>query len=157
MEQLLEAIREFDGLLELAPGEGSTFPEIAWGDHFFYYAPDGQVPQREQPYATIVTKNYPGDTSCELDHPDRWRLNIHVGKDAFVELMGEDPRAEASLRDYTAVDVVLPHPAHRAQGWVSITNPGTNTHLLALRLLRTAHEDAKRRAHRRRPGTVSSE
>lgn len=40
MEQILEAVRGFDGVLELAPTAGSEYPEIAWGDHFFYYAPD---------------------------------------------------------------------------------------------------------------------
>lgn len=149
MDRLLETIRAFDGVLELAPGEGSAFPEIAWGDHFFYYAPDGQVPQHEQPYATIVTKNYPDDALCDLDRPDRWRLNIHVGTDAFVELTGENRRAEAAPWDYTATDVVLPHPVYRAQGWVSIINPGASTHMLAARLLRQAHEDARRRAERR--------
>ncbi|MBT8158974.1 MULTISPECIES: DUF6194 family protein [Arthrobacter] len=150
MEQLLETVRALDGVLDLAPDKGSASPEIAWGDHFFYYAPDGQVPQRQQPYATIVTKNYPGDTLCDLDHPDRWRLNVHVGTDAFVELTGEIPRAEPTSRDYTAVDVVLPHPVYRAQGWVSIINPGVNTYALATRLLHQAHEDARRRAERRR-------
>ncbi|MFI0368828.1 DUF6194 family protein [Actinomadura sp. 1N219] len=149
MEQLLETVRAFDGVLELAPAEGSAFPEIAWGDHFFYYAPGGQLPQREQPYATIVTKNYPGDTLCDLDHPERWRLNIHVGTDAFVTLTGEEPRDHVLTRDYTATDAVLPHPVYRTQGWVSITNPGVGTLLLATRLLRQAHEDAKRRAERR--------
>lgn len=48
MEQILETVRGFDGILELAPVEGSGFPEVAWGDHFFYYAPDGQVPLRTQ-------------------------------------------------------------------------------------------------------------
>ncbi|WP_369201956.1 DUF6194 family protein [Streptomyces sp. PU-14G] len=155
MNQLLETIRSFDGVLELAPGEGSAFPEIAWGDHFFYYAPDGQVPQREQPYATLVTKNYPGDTMCDLDRPDRRRLNIRVGREAFVELTGEDPRAEFSPRDYTATDVVLPHPVYRAQGWVSITNPDSATGPLAARLLREAHENARRRAERRRGDTAA--
>ena len=152
MDRLLEIVRAFDGVLELAPGEASAFPEIAWGDHFFYYAPDGQVPHREQPYATIVTKNYPGDALCDLDHPDRWRLNIHVGTDAFVELTGENPRAEATSWDYAATDVVLPHPVYRAQGWVSIINPGASTHALAVRLLRQAHENAQRRAERRSAG-----
>ncbi len=149
MDRLLDTIRSFDGVLELAPGEDSAFPEIAWGDHFFYYAPDGQVPHREQPYATIVTKNYPDDAMCDLDHPDRWRLNIHVGADAFVELTGENPRAQATPRDYTTTDVVLPHPVYRAQAWVSVINPGARTHPLAVRLLRQAHEDARRRAERR--------
>lgn len=145
MDQLLQTIRAFDGVLELAPGEGDGFPEIARGDHFFYYAPDGRVPQRVQPFATIVTKNYPGDALCDLDHPDRWRLNIHVGKEAYNSLTGENPRAGTRPWDYTATDVVLPHPVYRAQGWVSIINPDTNTQELAARLLRQAHEDARRR------------
>lgn len=149
MDRLLDTIRAFDGVLELAPAAGSAFPEIAWGDHFFYYTPDGQVPQREQPYATIVTKNYPDDDECDLDPPGRWRLNIHVGAAAFVELTGEDPRAAATPRDRTATDVVFPHPLYRTQGWVSIVNPGPRTNDLAVRLLRQAHEAARRRSHRR--------
>lgn len=156
MDELLQTIRALDGVLELAPDQGSAFPEIAWGDHFFYYAPDGQVPTREQPYATIVTKNYPDDTQSDLDKPGRWRLNIHVGSEAFLELTGEDPRSEGRTRDFAATDVVLPHPVYRGQGWVSIVNPGRGTHGLASRLLRRAHEDAQRRAARRgtrtRPG-----
>lgn len=151
MDRLLDTIRAFDGVLELAPAAGSEFPEIAWGDHFFYYAPDGQVPQREQPYATIVTKNYPDDDECDLDRPDRWRLNIHVGTAAFAELTGENPRAAATPRDRIATDVVFPHPVYRTQGWVSIVNPGAGTNELAVGLLREAHERARRRAEGRRP------
>lgn len=150
MDQLLETIRTFDGILELAPTEGSPSPEIAWGDHFFYYAPDGEVPQREQPYATVVTKNYPDDTSCDLDRPGRRRLNIHVGRSTFTELVGEDTRANPAAEvDFTAVDAVLPHPVYRAQGWISIINPDAHTHALAVSLLGEAHEAAHRRAARR--------
>lgn len=150
MERILETVRTFEGVLELAPAAGSEFPEIAWGDHFFYYAPDGSVPERQQPYATIVTKDYPDDTLCNLDTPDRWRLNIHVGRSEFVKLTGEDPRAEPGSWDYAATDIVLPHPVYRAQGWVSIVNPGERTHTQATRLLRSAHEDARRRTLTRR-------
>jgi hypothetical protein len=151
MNQLLETIRAFDGVLELAPVEGSQFPELAWGDHFFYYAPDGQVPQREQPYATIVTKNYPDDAACDLDRPGRWRLNIQVGKSALTELIGETPRSTSAADvDFTAVDTVLPHPVYRAQGWISIINPDVRTHALAVRLLGKAHDAARQRAERRR-------
>jgi Family of unknown function (DUF6194) len=150
MDQLLETIRRFDGFFELAPTPGSPFPEIAWGDHFFYFAPNGQVPQREQPYGTIVTKNYPDDTSCDLDQPDRWRLNIHVGRSIFIELLGEDSQLDSTAAvDFTAIDTVLPHPAYRAQGWISITNPGTQTYSLAIGLLGRAHDAARQRAARR--------
>lgn len=148
MDRLLETIRTFDGILELAPAAGSAFAEIAWGDHFFYFAPDGEVPQREQPYATIVTKNYPDDDRCELDAPDRWRLNVHVGAAAFTELTGEDPKADAP-RDWTATGVVMPHPVYRAQGWIAIVNPSADPDGEAVRLVRKAHEDARHRAGRR--------
>lgn len=152
MDEILQTVRTFDGVLELAPAAGSDFPEIAWGDHFFYFAPDGQTPAREQPYATVVTKDYPGDTLCGLDHPDRWRLNVHVGTEAFVRLTGEHPRAGTTAWDYTAADVVLPHPVYRAQGWVCIVTPGVSTRELAIQLLRQAHDDARHRSARRRRG-----
>ncbi|MEB3367619.1 DUF6194 family protein [Saccharopolyspora mangrovi] len=148
MEHLLTTVRTFDGVLELAPTAGGEFPEIAWGDHFFYYAPDGRVPEREQPYATFVTKNYPGDDRCDLDVPGRWRLNVHVGRDVFTELTGEDPRSGPAAGDLTATDVVFGHPLYRALGWVSIINPA-RTHALAIDLLRGAHETARQRANRR--------
>lgn len=149
MDELLETIRSFDGVLELAPDASSGFPEIAWGDHFFYYAPDGQVPKGEQPYATIVTKNYPDDAFSGLDEPDRWRLNIRVGTEGFVALVGEQPRAAMSTWDYAATDVVVPHPVYRAQGWVSIVNPSVRTEEPAARFLYQAHEAARQRAVRR--------
>ncbi|WP_228540056.1 DUF6194 family protein [Nocardia sp. XZ_19_385] len=155
MDQILTAIRGADGVLELAPAPGGPFPEIAWGDHFFYYAPDGELPEREQPYATLVTKNYPDDRSCDLDPPGRWRLNIHVGRRLFTELLGTDPREDpAALIDFSAVDVVLPHPVYRRQGWISIVNPDVRTTALAVDLLREAHDMARRRATRRKGRSV---
>lgn len=155
MDQLLQTIRRFDGVFELAPTANSPFPEIAWGDHFCYFAPNAQVPQREQPYATIITKNYPDDTLCDLDRPGRWRLNIHVERSTFIEVVGADPRVTPTAVDFTAVDTVLPHPVYRTQGWISIINPGTRTLALAVSLLGGAHDAARRRANRRpsaRPG-----
>ena len=71
LDQLLAEIRSYVGVLELAPRPGSEHLEISWSDHFFYYAPDGLVPRNRQPYATIVTKNYPDDVQSRLDDPDR--------------------------------------------------------------------------------------
>jgi len=143
IDRLLATIRDLEGALDLAPDATGPFPEIAWGDHFLYYAPDGEVPARAQPYATIVTKNYPDDTSSDLDRPDRWRLNIHVGARALADL------TRAGGGDPAEIDVVLPHPVYRAQGWISIVNPGARTYELATELLRSAHEAARRRAERR--------
>ncbi len=147
MERLLTAIRAFDGVLELAPGPGSEAPSVAWGDHFFYYSPDGTVPQNRQPYATIVTKDYPGDAESRLDAADRWRLNIHVGSALFTELIGEAPRSFGA-RDFSEADVVLPHPVYGSLGWIAVVNPHRTT-TTCLRLLHAAHNADRRRMERR--------
>ena len=152
MDDLLRVVRSFDGVLDVAPVEGSEFPELAWGDHFFYYAPNGQAPARQQPYATIVTKNYPDDSRSELDAPDRWRLNIHVGADRFLQLTGQSTRSAEGAWDDAAADAILPHPVYSRQGWVSIVNPGPRTVAIAASLLREAHEVARLRAVRSAPG-----
>lgn len=150
LEQILSEVRTYDGLLELAPVPGSEHPEIAWGDYFFYYAPDGKVPRNRQPYATIVTKNYPDDADSRLDAADRWRLNIHVGSQIFTELVGCTPEGiTESGTDYSAEDVFNPHPLYGAYGWVCVVNPGTATLDRALEALRGAHLADRRRVERR--------
>lgn len=147
MLQILDTARALDGVLELAPAEGGPYPEIAWGDHFFYYAPDGEVPQNTQPFTTIVTKDYPDDAASRLGE-GRWRVNIHVGRDAFQELTGFSPKDAAAV-DYAATDVILPHPVYGALGWVCVVNPGDKTAATVLDLVRRAYDDARRRAERR--------
>jgi hypothetical protein len=149
MEQILSAVRDLEGALVLAPQAGSEVPELAWGDAFFYYAPDGQVPEHIQPYGTIVTKDYPDDTASRLDGAGRWRVNVHVDRQAFVRLTGEEPRSLGRTRDFAAVDVINPHPVYGALGWVSIVNPGEHTMGTAIELLRFAHTAARARYERR--------
>ncbi|GAA1106173.1 DUF6194 family protein [Nesterenkonia jeotgali] len=153
MEQILSEVRSYDGVLELAPAQGSEHPEISWGDHFFYYAPDGEVPHNRQPYATIVTKNYPDDEASHLDSADRWRLNIHVGPTIFTELLGYGPEQmdEADV-DYSVVDTFTPHPIHGAFGWVCVVKPGIKTEDQARAALRPAHLADRRRVERRSSG-----
>lgn len=140
LDELLETVHGFDGVLDLAPAEGSETPEIAWGDHFFYYAPDGRVPPG-QPYATVVTKDYPGEPASGLGG-GRWRVNIHVGR---AQVPASD---RVNQEDITRADVVLPHPVYARQGWIAVINPGPATTATVLELLRAAHsEAAARRAH----------
>ncbi len=148
MEQIIAIVRGLDGALVVLPAPGGDFPELAWGDAFFYYAPDGRVPRNVQPYGTIVTKNYPGDEASDLDPPGRWRVNVQVGRAVFRQLTGEEP-GDGRPRDHTAADSVLPHPLYGALGWVSVVNPGGKTTDTVVRLLRGAHDAARTRFERR--------
>lgn len=149
MEQIIAAVRDLDGAFVLMPEPGGDAPEVAWGDAFFYYAPDGRIPQNVQPYGTIVTKDYPDDTASDLEPAGRWRVNIHVDRATFRELTGEEPRHLTRPRDFAADDVVLPHPVYGALGWIAVVNPGEETTDTVLRLLRAAHDAARRRFDRR--------
>ncbi len=142
MQQIVEIVRRFDGALVVTPDAGGTWPALSWGDSFFYYAPDGIMPERTQPYGTIVTKSYPEDRASHLDEPDRFRVNIHVGRDRAAMLIAKG----ATLAD---VDVFFPHPLYGAAGWVSVVNPGSRTEGTVVTLLREAHQAAHDRADRR--------
>jgi hypothetical protein len=148
MEQIVQAVYELEGSLILAPEPGGDAPEIAWGDAFFYYAPDGTVPQHEQPFATIVTKDYPDDTTSDLNGDGRWRVNIHVGSESFTELLGQPPR-DALPADFGITDAVIPHPVYGALGWIAVVNPGAASSVTVLRLLSRAYLDARDRHDRR--------
>ncbi|HLS14764.1 MAG TPA: DUF6194 family protein [Beutenbergiaceae bacterium] len=148
MHQVLDTIRTFHGVLVLSPAAGSEFPQPAWGDHFFYYSPDGTIPQNIQPYGTIITKNYPEDAGSRLDTGGRWRLNIQLTRAAYAELLGADGQ-DRSAWHFARTDVFLPHPLYAAQSWVAVVNPGDRTLPTALQLLEEAHQSAKRRTERR--------
>lgn len=136
IEQISTYVESMDHVLNLRPGPGDGTPEVAWGDLFFYYAPDGVVPSG-QPFATIVTKDYPGEPSSDLGD-GVFRVNFDAGR-----------RGQAECEDPTKRDQVLPHPVYGRQGWVCIVQPGPDTADEMRTLLRDAHSAAKRRWSKR--------
>jgi hypothetical protein len=152
-DDIIAFVTGLPGVVAVTADEASGAPEVAWGDSFFYYDPDGDPAGRRMPFATIVTKDYDGfDTASSLDRPGVFRLNIAVGRTRFEELIGYPPAAHADRSahlDYTVIDKPIPHPAYATQAWVAILNPGETTAVLACSLLTDAHTRAVGR-HRRR-------
>ena len=97
MDEVIEHVESLGGVLTLRPQPGDGFPEIAWGDAFLYYAPDGVVP-RTQPFATVVTKDHPGDEASRLDRPGVFRVNVAAGRGEFRRWTGADPPGGGTLR-----------------------------------------------------------
>ncbi|MBE1534012.1 DUF6194 family protein [Actinomadura algeriensis] len=153
IDEIIEFLEDLEGVLALKPGPGDGTPEIAWGDAFFYYAPDGVVPTTTQPFATIVTKDYPDDAASRLDRPGAFRVNIAAGKDAFTEWTGRTPRDPAAAgpadADPAARDAVIAHPVYGGLGWLAVVNPGPRTGEAVRTLLGTAHGLARERYRRR--------
>ncbi|WP_348538309.1 DUF6194 family protein [Nocardia farcinica] len=150
IEAITAHIESLGGVLTLRPGPGDGSPELAWGDLFFYYAPDGDLPPG-QPFATVVTKNYPDDTASRLDRPGAFRVNADIGRDGVAAHIGRDPKDDsAPAEDPAADDTVIAHPLYGRAGWVSVVNPGPRTAGVCLDLLALAHDRARARAQRRR-------
>jgi hypothetical protein len=150
IEEITAFLEGLEGVLTLRPQPGDGSPELSWGDTFFYYAPDGVVPTATQPFATIVTKDYPEDRASRLDRPGVFRLNVAAGREAFVSWTGREPREAADPdADPSAADTVVAHPVYGGLGWLAVVNPGPRTGEAVRELLRTAHGLARSRRERR--------
>ncbi|GIH71300.1 DUF6194 family protein [Sphaerimonospora thailandensis] len=153
IDEIIGFVDGLDGVLSLRPAPGDGSPEISWGDTFFYYAPDGVIPATTQPFATVVTKDYPGDETSRLDRPGTFRVNISAGKEAFIRWTGHAPREPATAEvDPGAADTVIAHPVYGTLGWLAVVNPGSRTEAATRELLRTAYGLACSRHERRAQG-----
>lgn len=149
-EQLVHLLADLPGVVVVTASQANQAPEVAWGDSFFFFDPDDSIsPDRRFPFATIVTKDYPGfDFASNLDRPSVFRLNLSVGRAYFEQLFGFPP-AEISTHqhafDFTVLDEFIPHPVYAKQGWISILVPGDNTKDQLLTLITHAHQRARDR------------
>ncbi|MFE5538216.1 DUF6194 family protein [Streptomyces sp. NPDC056485] len=150
IDDIIDFVGGLDGVLTLRPGPGDGSPEISWGDTFFHHAPDGTVPGAGQPFATIVTKDYPGEASWRLDRADAFRVNVAAGRKEFVRWTGRAPQDPAGEGDPGAADVVMAHPVYASAGWLAVVNPGRRTDGALRELLLHAHLLACARHERRR-------
>jgi hypothetical protein len=123
----------------LATHPGTRIVE-AHGDVFALYDPAGDLPpERQHPWATVVTSDNPFDATSLLDRPDVFRLNLGLPKARFRELV--DPDAD---HDPTALDVLFPHPVYGGQYWLCVINPRQSWPVVQ-ELLTEAHAFAVRK------------
>jgi hypothetical protein len=149
IDEIIALVSSWEDTVVLAPGPGSRAPEIAWGDVFFFYSPDASVPDKTQPFATIVTKNYPDDTASQLDRAGVFRLSVASRRTEDRPRGGvtsiDGPIDE---HDPSTLDRLHPHPVYGSAGWVAVLNPGPRTAETSRTLLRQAYEAARSRYQR---------
>jgi hypothetical protein len=122
-----------------------------FGDTFFMYDPDGDLPaERQLMFATIVTgDSY--DSVSDLDRPGAYRLNLGLTRATYVAWFGTPPTQRDAnglldtAFDYAAEDTVMPHPVYASQYWVCVVNPGEATQETVRTLLAEAHGFAARK------------
>jgi hypothetical protein len=144
VEEMDLLIRGYDGIRLLE----------AHGDLFYLYDPAADLPpERQQPFATIVTGDHYENVS-RLGEPGAWRLNIGLTKATYTSLFGPVPTERDadwvldSGHDYAERDKLMPHPFYASQHWVAIVSPSDSGPLLPL--LAEAYDFAVRKHDRHR-------
>ena len=135
----------FEGVDVTIGSEAAGSPELAWGDTFFIYDPNHDLPPNLQfPFATIVIKDYGDfDNASDLNRPGVFRLNIGVSRQTFDSLF-----SHGAEHDFTTLDTLMPHPVYGRNHWVCVLNPSAETFASLQPLLAEAYGIAARRRRR---------
>lgn len=129
--QIIEAIQALADRVESMEHEGITF--------FFYGS------ERMFPFATLVPRDDEYDSFSNLNREGVYRLNFEMAKAAFRERF---PASETAP-DFTALDVLMPHPVYGANSWASILNPSAATFEGLRSLLKTSYDISEMRHERK--------
>ncbi len=128
-----------------------TFPEVetttSFGYTMFFYRSD-----RILPFATLISSDYDHDRISDLDRPGVFRLNIGIGKQTFQSLFG-DAKVDVNSYDFTALDVIMPHPHYAQQYFICVLSPSEVTFERIRAFLAEAYDVAVRRYARRKEST----
>lgn len=123
-----------------------TFPGVEttenFGYTFFFYGSDHMLP-----FATLISSDYDYDRVSNLDRPGVFRLNIGVSKQTFQALFGT-AKVDVSRYDFTALDVIMPHPDYAKQYFICVLSPGDVTFERIRALLAEAYDIAVQRFNR---------
>jgi len=124
-----------------------TFPNVETGENlgytFFYYGADHMLP-----FATLAHTGNEYERISNLDRPGVFRLNLGVSRETFQSLFGTG-KVDVSGYDFTALDVLLPHPDYAAQSFICVLNPSDATFEKLKPMLAEAYEIPRKRNARR--------
>ncbi|HEX9018626.1 MAG TPA: DUF6194 family protein [Anaerolineaceae bacterium] len=129
-----------DYLTKSFPGVETT---TAFGYTFFFYQSE-----RMLPFATLIASDTEYDRISNLDRSGVYRLNIGISRRSFQALFGT-AQVDVSRYDYTALDVIMPHPEYAKQHFICVLSPGEANFERIRPLLAEAYEIAARRSTRR--------
>lgn len=128
-----------------------TFDDVvalpSWGEDAFFFNP-GRVRPRGVYFATLKEKDGANDRASALDRHGVYRLNIGLTKEDYRALFGDPPARPGkggivrTGHDFTAIDVLTPHPVYGWMTWVSILNPSAESFERLKPLLANAYRNA---------------
>jgi len=126
------------------------------GAHYFYYDPRRDIPHDKRlPFATLIRSDE-YDHASDLEKRGAYRVNLGVERESYHALFGPEPAwgkdwgIVATGHDFTAKDVLLPHPIYAPLAWICVVDPSEATWARVRPLVVEAHALARARLEKRR-------
>lgn len=107
--------------------EGLT-PKDSWGETSLFYNPGLALPNGVY-FCTVKDHDGANDSASHLDRPGVFRLALGLSVERYVVLFGPRPPRPSkgetveTGHNFTALDVLVPHPVYAWMGWAQILNP----------------------------------
>jgi hypothetical protein len=114
------------------------------GYTFFFYRDDHM-----HAFATIASTGNEYEKISNLDRPGVYRLNIGVSRDTFQAMFGKG-KIDVSTYDFTALDIIMPHPDYSSQHFICVLSPSETTFEQIRPLLAEAYDVAMKRYNKRK-------
>ena len=114
------------------------------GYMFFFYRDDHM-----HAFATIASTGNEYEKISNLDRPGVYRLNIGVSRDTFQAMFGKG-KIDVSAYDFTALDIIMPHPDYSSQHFICVLSPSEATFEQIRPLLAEAYDITKNRYNKRK-------
>jgi hypothetical protein len=114
------------------------------GYTFFFYRDDHM-----HAFATIASTGNEYEKVSNLDRPGVYRLNIGVSREIFKSLFGTK-KINVSDYDFTALDIIMPHPDYSSQFFLCVLSPSEATFERIRPMLAEAYDVAMKRYNKRK-------
>ena len=140
----------------------AVVPKRSWGETALFYNPGRVLPSGVY-FCTFKDRDGANDRASALDREGAYRLSIGVPPETYVRLFGPRPMRPAkggvvhTGHDFTALDVLSPHPVYAWMGWVQILSPTAASYAKIRPLIEDAHRLAVAKFRVRRRIRLSGE
>lgn len=127
----------------------------SWGERGIFYNPNRAL-KRGVYVLTVKENDGDNDKGSMLNRDNAYRINVGLRKENFIKQFGYIPKRLAAGQivkmnfDFTAMDVIMPHPIYAWMGWVCVLNPSDKTFEDFKPMIQESYEFAKEKFAKRK-------
>ena len=147
INQQLASMTPADFTDEICRRFAGVVPKASWGETALFYNP-GLLLAHGVYFCTLKQHDGDNDKASALNRTGVFRVAIGLAPASYVKLFGAKPARPlkggcvATGHDFTALNVLMPHPVYAWMGWAQVLNPSLKRFAEILPLIGEAHARA---------------